>query len=73
MRGIRKPFLLLIFSLFLGNYYGRIALLDGSGQPKTVFSQAVASLPAADRAALNRGIPIHSREQLLELMEDYLS
>ena len=73
MRGIHKTCLLLIFSLFLGNYYGRIALLDGTGQPQTVFPQAASSLPPADQAALDRGIPIYSREQLLQLTEDYLS
>lgn len=73
MRGNCKACLLLIFSLILGNYNGRIALWDRKTQSRTVFSRPVAALPPADQAALDRGIPIDSREQLIQLLEDYLS
>ncbi len=73
MHRVYTACLLLIFSLILGNYNGRIALWDGGDQPRTVFSRSVASLPPADQTALDRGIPIHSRAQLIQLLEDYLS
>ena len=38
--------------------------------PESVTAIEVASLRAADRAMLERGIPVADREELLELLED---
>ncbi len=65
---------MLIFGFLLGIQDGRIALWrDGEAAPVQVFPYAASSLPAEDQARLERGIPIESREDLIRLIEDYLS
>lgn len=64
----------LIFLFILGCRDGFVALWkDADPEPLRVFPYSVAALPEADRAALEKGIPLESREELLALLEDYLS
>ncbi len=64
----------LLLSILLGTYQGRVALWsEDSTIPIKVFPYEIQSLPTADQALLERGIPISSREQLVYLLEDYLS
>lgn len=66
--------LLLAFGFILGSYNGYIALWRDTGpDPIRVFPYSVSSLPQSDQQALERGIELHSREELLRLLEDYLS
>lgn len=74
MKLTRYLYCTLILSILLGTYQGRIALWKtDSPVPVKVFPNTVASLPPADQALLEQGIPIASREQLAYLLEDYLS
>lgn len=64
----------LLFTFLLGSYNGYIALWkQGSTQPLQVFPYSIQSLPPADQARLQQGIPISSWEQLQMLIQDYLS
>ena len=64
----------LIFLFILGAKDGYIALWkDSDPEPVRVFPYSVAALPEADQKALEQGIPLDSREDLLRLLEDYLS
>lgn len=64
----------LFFLFILGCRDGYIALWkDSDPEPVRVFPYSVASLPEADRQALEKGIRLESREELLALLEDYLS
>ena len=66
--------IILLFGFILGSHGGFIALWkDGEPEPIRTFPYSVSSLPPADRQALERGIRIESREELLHLLEDYLS
>ena len=67
-------YLTLIFTFLLGSRDGFIALWNSCDpEPDQVFPYSIASLPPADRAKLEKGIRIHSREELNRLLEDYLS
>lgn len=64
----------LFLSILLGCHEGFIALWgDSPEKPLKVYPYEVRSLPPADQALLERGIPITSREQLNHFLEDYLS
>ena len=53
-------------------WQGRVAVFEGEESlPSTVLETPVASLPPADQQALERGIPVDSREELACLLEDY--
>lgn len=74
MKFYRQLYLALVLSFILGVQDGNIALWKkGSPEPITVFPYRADSLPEADRKALEQGIELESRQDLLELMEDYLS
>ena len=63
-----------ILSMYLGIRDGNLALFQWhSEEPVAVYSMQVSMLPERDRQALREGIPIHSRLQLAQLLEDYLS
>ena len=67
-------YLTLFLSFLLGSYRGYIALWEkGKTTPTQVYPYTVSSLPAADQALVNKGIPIASRQHLQYLLEDYLS
>ena len=69
-----------VFSIFLalyvvlGTWKGYVALFDkGKDEPRQIFPNTVASLPAEDQAALEKGIVVRNDRQLRQLLEDYLS
>lgn len=65
---------LLLVGYTLGVWKGYVALWKESGSaPVRVFPYSVDSLPPADRQALAQGIHAESKNQLLQLLEDYLS
>lgn len=69
-----RRYLALIFTVLLGIHRGFVALwLPEETSPAVIFPYSAASLPAHDREALEEGIVIESREQLTQLLEDYLS
>lgn len=58
----------------LGSHNGYLALWeDGKADPRQIFPCPVASLPEADRLALEEGIHVRDLERLQQLLEDYLS
>ena len=72
----RKRFkkILLLFGFLLGISDGRIALWkDGQADPVKVFPYRAETLPLADQQALENGIHLDSKEDLIRLLEDYLS
>ena len=72
---VQKQFLSLIFAagFLIGVYEGKIALWkDGSNIP-TVFPYRASLLPRDDRKKLEQGIRIENEDQLIQLLEDYLS
>lgn len=65
---------ILLASLYLGIHQGKLALWkEGCPHPEAVYPCTVASLPEADRALLEKGIPIDSPEALTARLEDFLS
>ncbi|MBO4938426.1 MAG: BofC C-terminal domain-containing protein [Oscillospiraceae bacterium] len=46
---------------------------DGSSEPIQVFPYRAGLLPLEDQKALTRGIRVDSKEDLAQLLEDYLS
>ena len=65
---------LLVLGLVLGSCRGYVALYEeGKEEPRQVFPYQVRSLPPADQAALEKGIPIRSEKELQHLLEDFLS
>lgn len=76
MNGIRKGsmYLALFLAFLLGSHKGYIALWkNGSPEPVRIFPYRVTSLPPADQQALEQGISVDSRQELVQLLEDYLS
>lgn len=66
--------LTLLWGFLLGSYNGYIALWQGDDpEPVKVFPYQTASVPAADQAALEKGISVDNKSELLRLLEDYLS
>lgn len=64
----------LIFLFILGCKDGYIALWkDSDPEPVKVFPYSVSALPDPDRQALEKGIRIENKEDLIRLLEDYLS
>ena len=71
---LRYWYLALIFTFLLGCKDGFIALWKIPREdPVTVFPYSIASLPPEDQARLRRGIRLDSPEELMKLLEDYLS
>ena len=65
---------LLIFGFLLGVQKGYVALWeDGKSDPIRVFPYAVSNLPLKDQQALEAGIHLNSKLELIKLIEDYLS
>ncbi len=63
-----------MFGFLLGIHEGRIALWkDEDPQPYKVFPYHARMLPADDRRALEEGIRFESAEELVRMLEDYLS
>lgn len=58
----------------LGIHNGKIALWeDNNPEPVKVFPYSARILPPEARAALEKGYPIDSMEQLEQMVRDYLS
>ena len=73
---IRKKsvYLLAVLSLILGSWKGYVALFEKNHQePLQIFPYKVSSMPLADQAALEQGIPVRNQRDLNEILEDYLS
>lgn len=65
---------LLALYVVLGTWKGYVALFEkGAEEPRQIFPTPVSSLPPADQAALEAGIPIRNQRNLEQLLEDYLS
>ena len=74
MRRIGCMIAALLLSFIMGVHDGYIALWKtGEKTPLKVFPYQVSSLPPADQERLHSGIAIDSAEDLLHLIEDYLS
>lgn len=64
----------LLLTLYLGLHNGHLALYrDTPEQIIHTFPYNVRVYPHVDQQALERGIPIGSREDLARLVEDYMS
>ena len=58
----------------LGVFEGKLAVFEGeSSYPNRVFDFMVRTLPPKDQKALSEGITVFSEEELLRLLEDYMS
>ena len=58
----------------LRRYDGMVAVfLPDSAEPEYVTDAPVSMLPAADRAAIETGLPVYSEEELTRFLEDYCS
>ena len=65
---------ILVFAYLLGVKDGFITLWkDGAPEPIQVFPYRADSLPESDQKALEKGIPIDDKTELLHILEDYLS
>ena len=75
MRGKRELYYILImFTLLLGIHRGRIAIwYNEDPEPQFVLPYSADLLPEADREALEKGIRLHSREELTRYLEDFCS
>lgn len=66
--------ILIIFYLILGSWKGYVALFEkNASEPRQIFPCTVISLPEADQAAIEQGIPIRNQRDLQQILEDYLS
>ncbi len=73
---MKKRILPLVLMLYvvLGSWKGYVALFDrDAAEPRQIFPTQVTSLPPADQAALEKGIPVRNERDLQQLLEDYLS
>ena len=67
-------YLTLIFTFLIGIHEGYVALWrEPGGKPDLIFPYSAASLPEEDQKRLEAGISIGSEEELIHLLEDYLS
>ena len=71
---MRYLYFTLLFGFLLGISDGYIALWkDGNPKPLQVFPYRAEYLPSADQQALEKGIHINNKQELKQLLEDYLS
>lgn len=65
--------LTLVCGFLLGIHEGRLTLWrDGEDRPEQIYDIRADSLPPADRLQLSRGIRAQSREEVWQLLENYL-
>ena len=63
----------LALGFLLGIHEGQLTLWrDGETRPEQIYDIRADTLPPADRLMLERGIRIESRQELWELLENYL-
>ena len=72
MRKKHIIYCILALGYILGTHNGTLALLY-DGVPVQTYPCEVSTLPEADRALLEQGLPIDSLNELTERLEDYLS
>ena len=66
--------MLILAGFLLGIHDGRLTLWrEGQSHPEQIYDIRSDSLPPADQVALRRGIRVESREELWEILENYLS
>lgn len=71
---LRYAYLALILTFLLGCRDGFIALWKTPEKdPVYVFPYSITSLPPADHQKLETGIKVDTAEELMALLEDYLS
>ncbi|MEG0752877.1 MAG: hypothetical protein RR461_03520 [Angelakisella sp.] len=59
---------------FIKEYKGRVSVLkDGSEVPEMIFDIQTKLLPELDRRQLSEGIYVETYEELIRLVEDYIS
>ena len=74
MKALPRWYFALIASFLLGIHRGFIALWTAdSPDPAVIFPYSAVSLPERDRKALEQGIPLAGREELAQILEDFLS
>lgn len=62
------------YQYYLREYQGKLAVyLPDKEQPEKVFDLYLTTLPAYDRGQLQMGIGVRDYEQLVQLIEDYIS
>ena len=65
---------MLLAGFLIGIHDGRIAIWQGEDpKPVTVLPYPAELLPETDRIALEKGIHLDTREDLIRFMEDYCS
>ena len=66
--------MVLLAGFLLGLHDGRLTLWrEGTAHPEQVYDIRADSLPPADQIKLRRGIRVESRQELWEILENYLS
>ena len=66
--------MILLAGFLLGLHDGRLTLWrEGTVHPEQIYDIRADSLPPADQIKLRRGIRVESREELWEILENYLS
>ena len=66
--------MVLLAGFLLGLHDGRLTLWrEGTVHPEQIYDIRGDSLPPADRLMLQRGIRVENREELWEILENYLS
>ena len=74
MKRLQKFLPVLLLTLYLGAYRGRLALYgEDSKKPLEVFPFPVSSYPLTEQQALEDKIPIRDAEELADFLEAYLS
>ena len=70
----KYQYYMILAGFLIGIHHGRIAIWQGEDpQPHTILPYPASLLPDADRKALEKGIRLESREELIRFMEDYCS
>ena len=64
----------LSFSLLLGSWRGHVALFsEGEDAPLDLYPVRLELLPPEDQKNLLEGIPVRNTEELMRILEDFLS
>lgn len=72
-RFAKQTAFVLLAGFLLGIHEGKVALWkDGSDRPEQVYDIRADSLPPADRLELGRGIRLEDREELWQVLENFL-
>lgn len=67
-------YLALVWAFLLGSRDGFLTLwIPPNPVPAVTFPCRISSLPPADQALLEEGIRVESREELMALLEDFVS